>query len=103
MDASRRQIPLRPFNVIYHLLHDIKSELSKRIPATDEDVPTGIAEILQVFDITDRNKKVPVAGCRVVEGILEKKQLFKLVRQGQVIHRGINQDFLFPFIIRLMS
>lgn len=70
------------------MLHDIKDELTKRIPSTEEDVPTGSAEILQVFEISDRNKKVPVAGCRVTDGSFEKKHLFKLVRNGQVIHRG---------------
>lgn len=70
------------------MLNDMKDELTKRIPPTDEDVQTGCADILQVFDISERNKKIPVAGCRVTDGSLEKKQLFKLIRNGQVIHRG---------------
>lgn len=77
------------------MLNDIKGELTKRIPATEEDVQTGTADVLQVFEITDRNKKIPVAGCRVTDGSLEKKLLFKLVRNGQVIHRGkIKHEFL---------
>ncbi|CAF3568500.1 unnamed protein product [Rotaria socialis] len=87
LEAGRQQVPIRTFNVIYHMLNDIKGELTKRIPSTEEDVPTGSADVLQVFEITDRNKKVPVAGCRVTDGAFEKKQLFKLVRNGQVIHR----------------
>lgn len=70
------------------MLNDIKDELTKRIPATEEDVQTGSADVLQIFEINERNKKVPIAGCRVTDGTLEKKQLFKLVRNGQVIHRG---------------
>ena len=88
VEANRKQVPIRTFNVIYHMLNDIRSELTKRIPATEEDVPTGSGEVLQTFDITDRNKKIPVAGCRVTDGSLEKKHLFKLIRNGQVIHRG---------------
>lgn len=87
-EASRKRIPIRTFNVIYHMLNDIKDELTKRIPFTEEDVQTGSADVLQTFDITDRNKKIPVAGCRVTDGSLEKKQLFKLIRNGQVVHRG---------------
>ncbi|CAF4007629.1 unnamed protein product [Rotaria magnacalcarata] len=87
LEAGRQQVPIRTFNVIYHMLNDIKGELTKRIPSTEEDVPTGSADVLQVFEITDRNKKIPVAGCRVTDGVFEKKQLFKLVRNGQVIHR----------------
>ncbi|CAF2356413.1 unnamed protein product [Rotaria sp. Silwood2] len=87
LEASRKHVPIRTFNVIYHMLNDIKDELTKRIPSTEEDVQTGSADVLQVFEIAERNKKIPVAGCRVTDGSLEKKQLFKLVRNGQVIHR----------------
>jgi translation initiation factor IF-2 len=78
------------------MLNDIKDELTKRIPYTEEDVQTGSADVLQTFDISDRNKKIPVAGCRVTDGVLEKKQLFKLIRNGQVIHRG--KIYYFHFI-----
>lgn len=87
-EASQKQVPIRTFNVIYHMLNDIKDELTKRIPATEEDVQTGSADVLRPFEITERNKKIPVAGCRVIDGSFEKKHLFKLIRNGQVIHRG---------------
>ncbi len=70
------------------MLIDIKDELTKRIPSTEEEIQTGSADVLQTFEITDRNKKIPVAGCRATDGLLEKKHLFKLIRNGQVIHRG---------------
>ena len=74
------------------MLNDIKHELTKRIPSTEEDVQTGCGDVLQTFEITERNKKIPVAGCRVTDGFFEKKQLFKLIRNGQVIHRGTNNS-----------
>jgi translation initiation factor IF-2 len=77
------------------MLNDIKDELTKRIPPTEEDVQTGSADVLQTFEISERNKKIPVAGCRVTDGTLEKKQLFKLIRNGQVIHRGKINVFRF--------
>ena len=46
------------------MLNDIKDELTKRIPSTEEDVQTGSAEVLQTFEINERNKKT-VAGCLV--------------------------------------
>ncbi len=95
VEAGRKRVPIRTFNVIYHMLNDIKDELTKRIPFTEEDVPTGSADVLQTFEISERNKKIPVAGCRVTDGTLEKKQLFKLIRNGQVIHRGKNKFFSF--------
>lgn len=88
VESGQKRVPIRTFNVIYHMLNDIKDELTKRIPFTEEDVQTGSADVLQTFEISERNKKIPVAGCRVTDGTLEKKQLFKLIRNGQVIHRG---------------
>jgi translation initiation factor IF-2 len=84
------------------MLNDIKDELTKRIPSTEEEIQTGSADVLQTFEITDRNKKIPVAGCRATDGSLEKKQLFKLIRNGQVIHRGkLNGFFFFYTIVNL--
>jgi len=100
VEASRKQIPIRTFNVIYHMLNDIKDELTKRIPSTEEDVQTGSADVLQTFEITVRNKKIQVAGCRITDGSFEKKQLFKLIRNGQVIHRGKFKFILF-FVIKV--
>lgn len=103
-EAHQARVPIRTFNVIYHMLNDIKDELTKRIPSTEEDVQTGSAEVLQTFEINERNKKIPVAGCRVLDGILDKKQLFKLVRNGQVIHRGKHEhNFKKEFIYFLLN
>ncbi|CAF1685209.1 unnamed protein product, partial [Adineta ricciae] len=52
LDASRKHVPIRTFNVIYHMLNDIKHELTKRIPSTEEDVQTGCGDVLQTFEIT---------------------------------------------------
>jgi translation initiation factor IF-2 len=99
IEASQKNVPIRTFNVIYHMLNDIKDELTKLIPSTEEDIQTGSADVLQTFDITDRNKKIPVAGCRVTDGSLEKKQLFKLIRNGKVVHRGkSNASFVLKIV-----
>jgi translation initiation factor IF-2 len=100
VEAGRKRVPIRTFNVIYHMLNDIKDELTKRIPFTEEDVQTGSADVLQTFEISEHNKKIPVAGCRVTDGTLEKKQLFKLIRNGQVIHRG-KINFFFVLMTKI--
>ena len=44
--------------------------------------------MLQLFEIKEKKKKVPVAGCRCTQGILQKSKNFKLVRNDEVIIDG---------------
>lgn len=48
----------------------------------------GEAKVLQNFDIKDKNKKVNVAGCRCVKGILLKSGLYHVIRGNENIYSG---------------
>lgn len=48
----------------------------------------GEATILQKFDINEKNKKVSVAGCRCVKGVLLKSGLYHIVRGNENIFTG---------------
>ncbi|BES96884.1 Translation initiation factor if-2 [Nesidiocoris tenuis] len=81
-------IVVKDFNVIYHLVDDIKGELDKRLPPVDTEEVVGEASVLQEFLINEGRHKVPVAGCRCVKGSLKKSCKFRLVRQGETIFDG---------------
>lgn len=46
--------------------------------------------MLAEFSVTEGKRKVCVAGCRCIKGSLQKKKLFKLVRNGEVLAEGNN-------------
>lgn len=52
-----------------------------------------------MFDVSVGKKKVPVAGCRVQKGLLDRRLKFRLVRGRDVVWEG-ELDLDFGLIIR---
>lgn len=75
--------------MIYHLVGDLKREISARLPLVDAEEVIGEANVLQEFMVTDERirKKVPVAGCRCVKGELKRSEHFKLIRNEKELFR----------------
>ncbi|XP_043911106.1 translation initiation factor IF-2, mitochondrial [Protopterus annectens] len=86
--ATKKNIPVKIHHVIYRLIDELKEELSSKLPPTMEDSTIGEASVLAVFEVTVGKKKIPVAGCRVQKGQLDKKLKFRLVRNGNIIWNG---------------
>ncbi|XP_026641025.1 translation initiation factor IF-2, mitochondrial isoform X4 [Microtus ochrogaster] len=86
--AAQKGVKIKLHRIIYHLIEDLQEELSSRLPHRLEEYPIGEAYILATFAVTEGKRKVPVAGCRVQKGQLEKQKKFKLIRNGQVIWKG---------------
>ncbi|KAM5227439.1 translation initiation factor IF-2, mitochondrial [Ctenodactylus gundi] len=86
--AAKKGVKIKLQKIIYCLIEDLKEELGSRIPCTVEEFPVGEAYVLATFSVTEGKKKVPVAGCRVHKGQLEKTRKFKLIRNGNVIWNG---------------
>lgn len=49
----------------------------------------GEAEVLQVFDFKFKDGIRNVAGCRCVQGNLQRKLIYKVIRNEEEIFRGI--------------
>jgi translation initiation factor IF-2 len=83
--AERAGVEIRYYNIIYDLVDDVKAAMSGLLSPERRETFLGNAEILEVFNITKVGK---VAGCRVVEGKVERGAGVRLVRDNVVIHEG---------------
>ncbi|CAH0551761.1 unnamed protein product [Brassicogethes aeneus] len=86
--AEDLKVDIRHFNVIYKLIDDVRNEINGRLPTKEVEEILGEATVLQQFEINQGKKKVPVAGCRCVKGNLKRAAMYKLVRNGEVVHTG---------------
>ncbi|KAF3688212.1 Translation initiation factor IF-2, mitochondrial [Channa argus] len=86
--ATKRGIPLHLHSIIYKLIDKLKDELSSKLPAQVSENVVGEAKVLAMFDVTVGKKKVPVAGCRVQKGQLDRRLKFRLIRGRDTIWEG---------------
>uniref|UniRef100_A0A670HUY2 Mitochondrial translational initiation factor 2 n=1 Tax=Podarcis muralis TaxID=64176 RepID=A0A670HUY2_PODMU len=86
--AAKKGIKLKMHKIIYRLVEDLQAELSSTLPRSLEEHVLGTAVVLAIFDVTVGKSTVPVAGCRVQKGQLDKKMKFKLIRNQEVIWTG---------------
>ncbi|MCT8972127.1 translation initiation factor IF-2 [Microbaculum marinisediminis] len=83
--AERDGVEIRYYNVIYHLVDDVKAAMSGLLSPTLREEMLGNAEILEVFNISKVGK---VAGCRVTDGVVQRGASVRLIRDDVVIHEG---------------
>ena len=78
-------IEIRYYNIIYNLVDDVKAAMSGLLSPTIRETMLGNALIQEVFNISKIGK---VAGCRVTDGVVERGQHVRLIRDNVVVHEG---------------
>lgn len=86
--ARKKSLTVRFHNVIYRLVDDLKNEIKEKLPPSEVEEILGEANVLQEFIVTEGKKKVPVAGCRCIKGVLKKSAKYRLKRGEEVLHEG---------------
>lgn len=84
--SKELNVPIKRFNVIYHLVDHLKECIQAKMPYFDKEEVIGEAVVLQEFVVNEKRNKIPVAGSRCSKGILKKQDSFyKLIRSGSVL------------------
>ena len=83
--AQTNEVDIRYYNIIYEAVDEIKAAMSGMLAPERKEQSLGIVEIRQVFRIS---KVGAVAGCYVLEGLIKRNSLIRVLRDGTVIHTG---------------
>jgi translation initiation factor IF-2 len=83
--AERLGVEIRYYNIIYDLVDDVKAAMSGLLAPTLREERLGEAQVLEVFSVSKVGK---VAGCRVLDGVVQRGAHVRLIRDNVVIHEG---------------
>ncbi len=83
--AKREGVDIRFYDVIYHLLEDIKKAMVGLLEPKFEEILGGVAEVRATFKVP---KVGIVAGCYIKEGIINRNHNVRVIRDGVVIYTG---------------
>ena len=76
-------------NIIYRLTDDVKAKLEEVLPTLLTTRVVGEAEVAEVFEINVKGRvTVPVAGCKVRNGVVSKGTKIRILRAGKVVYDG---------------
>ena len=83
--AKINNLDIKNFNIIYELITHISDFASGRLKPTLKENLIGKAEVLQIFKVS---KIGAIAGCRVVEGSVNRQAKVRVMRNDETIHDG---------------
>jgi len=84
--AEEAGVEVRTYGVIYELLDEIEQLLVGQLAPDQEEVVLGTAEVRATFKVP---RAGTVAGCYVIEGVVQRGAKARLLRDGVVIHDGV--------------
>ncbi|KAK9458037.1 initiation factor 2 [Dipodascopsis uninucleata] len=86
--ALQRGVQIASFNVIYHLVEHVMNLIMAQLEPEIQIRVIGEAEIRQIFEITEKNGKRKVAGCRITNGVIKRNNMIRILRDNEEIFLG---------------
>jgi translation initiation factor IF-2 len=83
--AEQEKVDVRLHTIIYEIVQEIKQAMTGLLEPVFKEVYKGRAEVREVFKIT---KVGTVAGCYVLDGVLQRNCLVRILRDNIVVHTG---------------
>ncbi|WP_397568975.1 translation initiation factor IF-2 [Schlesneria sp. T3-172] len=81
--AQQEGVEIRRYNIIYEVMDEIRKILEGMLKPEQKEVATGRAIVLRTFSIT---RFGTIAGCRVLNGTIERSSRIHLIREQRVIN-----------------
>jgi translation initiation factor IF-2 len=83
--AEKEEVDIRLHTVIYNVTNEVKAAMVGLLEPTFKEVFLGRAEVRQVFKVPRAGN---VAGCQVIEGLIQRSGQVRLLRDNVVVHEG---------------
>ncbi|BBL35831.1 translation initiation factor IF-2 [Nitrosomonas stercoris] len=78
-------VDVRYYNIIYEAVDEVKQALSGMMAPDRKEKTLGLVDIREIYRIS---KVGVVAGCYVLEGLIKRDALVRVLRDSVVIHEG---------------
>jgi translation initiation factor IF-2 len=83
--AKKQGVKVLSHEVIYHLIDEVKEEMTKLLDKVRQENEVGSAEVKMVFKSSLHGL---IAGCQIVDGLIKRSNLAKVFRNGNKIWEG---------------
>jgi translation initiation factor IF-2 len=81
--AGGQGVPIRQYDVIYHLIDDVRAALEGKLRPREQVVHRGCAVVRQTFKVS---RVGTIAGCFVTQGVIERSAKVRVIREGMIIY-----------------
>ena len=83
--ADTHGVDIRFYDVIYHLVDDVKAAMTGMLDPIEQETTDGYADVRELFKLPN---KIVAAGLYVTDGVIRRNDRVRVLRNGAVIHDG---------------